>query len=573
MPDNTSDSTFFDSYLQPNMLMMNVSGGETASTSPIFEIPDGVIEGYITGGPANTAGVDVTVRAYTAATQSFAPIHTDQTYETMGLSATGTGYFQLPIKTSNTWNITFETPSGTIASGTTQYWTPSVNSIFVPAGTATTTLGATSFVMADKTLNVTLKDADGATITEGGGGPNPCISIRRAGSDMMGPGGQGVCSTTGGVYQMKVPAGAFVIQIMMPEAGFKEYPINVASTDDIVDQTIVIARPTTYITGTVKDPDNFNIQGVSVMAQGSNGSFSQGLTNSSGVYTLYVSPGIYRVEAFAPSYGPLGSENITLNEGQASTTKDFTISAAGFKKITGRVYTVADGTNYEGVNINAYGSSGSNFAMSRDDGTYTLMVPAGVYTVEAWSKDFGRIGSITNVDASSDISGQNFTLAAQGYLQIKITNANAYGLTSIFANAYSTTTPRSNGSDRWTATSTNSADLVTKFSLPAGFYKVEVGTPGFGNLMSVSGNAGASTTSITAGQTASLTIALPTMAALSGTTEPNATVWASRTNGPGKYNATADSSTGAYSMKIPTGYSYMVGASLPGYINNPTATS
>ncbi|MBU3906047.1 carboxypeptidase regulatory-like domain-containing protein [Patescibacteria group bacterium] len=571
MPDNTSDSAFFDSYLQPNMLMMNVSGGETASTSPIFEIPDGVIEGYITGGPINSTGIDVTVRAYTAATQSFAPIHTDQTYETMGLSATGTGYFQLPIKTGNTWNITFETPSGTIASGTTQYWTPSVNSIFVPAGTATTTLGATSFVMADKTLNVTLKDADGATITEGGGGPNPCISIRRAGSDMMGPGGQGVCSTTGGVYQMKVPAGAFVIQIMMPEAGFKEYPINVASTDDIVDQTIVIARPTTYITGTVKDPDNFNIQGVSVMAQGSNGSFSQGLTNSSGVYTLYVSPGIYRVEAFAPSYGPLGSENITLSG--ASATKNFTINSANFTKITGRVYTVADGTNYEGVNINAYGSSGSNFAMSRDDGTYTLMVPAGVYTVEAWSKDFGRIGSITNVDASSDISGQNFTLAAQGYLQIKITNANAYGLTSIFANAYSTTTPRSNGSDRWTATSTNSADLVTKFSLPAGFYKVEVGTPGFGNLMSVSGNAGASTTSITAGQTASLTIALPTMAALSGTTEPNATVWASRADGPGKYNATADSSTGAYSMKIPTGYSYMVGASLPGYINNPTATS
>lgn len=575
MPDNTSDSVFFASYLQPNMLMMNVSGGETASTSPIFETPDGVIEGSITAGPANATGIFV--RAYTPASQSFTPVHTDQTYNTMGLNSSGVGYFQLPVKSGQTWNLSIMTDT-TLTSGGTQYWTPDVSPVFIDPGKTTTSLTAFSFVSASKTLNVTLRDASGAVITESGGGPHPCINIRRAGSEIMGPGGQGVCVTTGGVYQMKVPAGAFVVQIMMPDAGFKEYPINVASADTTVNQTIVIARPTTYITGTVTDPDSFPIQGVSVMAQGSNGSFSQGLTNSSGVYTLYVSPGIYRVEAFAPSYGPLGSENITLSG--ASATKNFAITSGNFKKITGRIYTDADSsgtyntgdTAYEGVSINAYGSAGSNFAMSRNDGTYTLMVPAGTgYTVEAWSKDFGRIGSITNVNASSDISNQNFTLSAQGYLQITVTNANTYGLTSIFAHAYSTTTPAGNGSDIWTATST--ANLVTKFSLPAGFYKVEVGTPGFGNLMSVSGNASASTTSITANQTTSLTIVLPAMLTLSGTATANSTVWASRTDGPGKYNTTADSSSGAYSIKIPTGYSYMVGASLPGYVNTPVTIS
>ncbi len=575
MPDNTSDSTFFASYLQPNVLMMNVIGGETASTSPIFEIPNGVIEGSITGGPAN--GTGVFIRTYTPASQSFSPVHTNQTYNTMGLNAVGTGYFQIPIKTGQTWNLSIMTDS-TLTSGGIEYWTPNVSPVFIDPGKATTTLSAFSFVSASKTLNVTLKDADGNTITGSGGGPVPCINIRRAGSEMMGPGGQGVCTTTGGVYQLKVPAGAFVIQIMMPDAGFKEYPINVASADTTVNQTIIIARPTAYITGTIKDPDNFNMQGVSVMAQGSNGSFSQGLTNSSGVYKLYVSPGIYRVEAFAPGYGPLGTANVTLSG--ASATQNFTITSGNFKKITGRIFTDATGngytsddTTYEGVGINAYGSAGSNFAMSRNDGTYTLMVPAGTgYTVEAWSKDFGRIGSLSNVNASGDISNKNFTLTAQGYLQIKITNANAYGLTSIFANAYSTTTPRSNGSDSWTATSTNSTDLVTKFSLPAGFYKVEVGTPGFGNLMSINANANASTTSIIANQISNVTVVLPTMATLSGTATANATVWASRTDGPGKYNTTADSN-GAYSMKIPTGYSYMVGASLPGYVNTPVTIS
>jgi len=579
MPDNTSDPTFFASYLQPNMLMMNVTGGETASTSPIFETPDGVIQGSITGGPASATGIFV--RAYTPASQSFSPVFTTNSYVTQGLNSSGTGYFQIPIKSGQTWNLSIMTET-TLTSGGTQYWTPDVSPVFIDPGKATTVLSAFSFVAASKTLNITLRDADGNTITEGGGGPNPCINIRRAGSEMMGPGGQGVCSTTNvngvNVYQMKVPVGAFVIQIMMPDAGFKEYPITILSSDTTVNQPIIIARPTTYITGAVTDPDSFPIQGVMVMAQGSNGSFSQGLTNSSGVYTLYVSPGLYRVEAFSPGYGFLGSHNVTLSG--ASATQNFTITAANFKKITGRVYTditgngyTADDTTYEGVNINAYGPSGSNFAMSRNDGNYTLMVPAGTgYTVEAWSKDFGRIGSRTNVDATNDIGNQDFTLAAQGYLQIKITNGNAYGLTSIFAHAYSTTTPRGNGSDIWTATSTN-ADLVTKFSLPAGFYKVEVGTPGFGNLVSLPANASASTTSITANQTASLTIALPTMATLSGITTANATVWASRTDGPGKYNTTADSSSGAYSMKIPTGYSYMVGASLPGYVNAPVATS
>jgi len=194
---------------------------------------------------------------------------------------------------------------GYLTSGGSQYWTPNASPIFVEAGKATVSPSAYSFVVADKTLNVTLRDGTtNAVIDASGDGPHPCLSIRRTGSDMMGPGGQGVCSTVGvggvNVYQMKVPAGAFSIQVMLPNAGFKEYPVTVLSSDTTVNKSIVIARPTSYISGTVKDPDSFNMQGVSVMAQGSNGGFNQTLTNSSGVYTLYVSPGTYRVEAFAP---------------------------------------------------------------------------------------------------------------------------------------------------------------------------------------------------------------------------------------------------------------------------------
>ncbi|MBU1179190.1 hypothetical protein KKB69_02565, partial [Patescibacteria group bacterium] len=79
MPDDTSDTTFFATYLQPSMIKMNVTGNETASSSPIFELQDGAIEGTITGGPTGGSITNVMVRAYTDTIQSFSPMFTDAT--------------------------------------------------------------------------------------------------------------------------------------------------------------------------------------------------------------------------------------------------------------------------------------------------------------------------------------------------------------------------------------------------------------------------------------------------------------------------------------------------------------
>jgi len=582
MPNNTSDSSFFVNYLQPNMMQINVTGSETATVTPTFVVPDGVMQGSITGGPANATGIFI--RSYTGTMESFSPIFTDTNYATEGLDANGVGYFQVPVKTGYTWNISIMTDT-TIASGSAQYWPPVVDPVYIEPGKATTTLSAYSFVEANKTLNVTLRSSTDNSVIDESNPPAPCLNIRRAGTMIMGPPANEVCNTTNvngvNVYQMKVPAGAFVIEVMMPGAGFREYPVTIPTTataEDPINETIIIEQPTSYISGSVTDPDNFAVQGVSVMAQGANGSFRQTLTNSSGEYTLYVPPGTYRVEAFAPGYGPLTPKtDVIVTDSANATNQNFTISAGSFKKITGRIYTDVDNssdysagdTTYEDVHIHAYGPYGMNSTMSRSDGTYTLRVPAGSgYTVEAWSNELGHIGTSSGVDASNDTS-VNFTVAAQGYLQITITNGNTNNLDEVFAWAFNESTGKGNGSDTWTATSSN-ADLITKFSLPAGNYRVNVGTPVFGDLTSLAANINATTTTITAGNTSSLTISLPDMATLSGTTTANATVWASRTDGPGKYSTTADSS-GAYSMKIPVGYTYMVGASLPGYVNTPVS--
>ncbi len=571
MPFSNTNSTFFASYIPPSQIQINVTGSESVTVTPTFVVPDGEIRGVITGGK-NNGTEQINVRAYNGSYQTFSPVFNSFDYLTQGLSATGTGYFKAPIKTGDTWQIAFETPSGTITSDTTQYWTPAVDPVYISAGTATTSLTAVSFAVADKTLNVTLRRSSDNSVIDDTAPPQPCLSIRRAGSDMKGPGGMGVCSTTMvdgvKVYQMKVPAGSFVIQLMMP-GGFKEYPVNISA--DTNSKTIIIQQSTTYITGTITDPDGFAINGASVMAQGSNGTFSQALTNTSGVYTLYVPVGTYRVEAFAPGYGPLGYLTVSITAGTNATGKNFAITASSFKTIKGQVHTGA--TNYEGVHMQAFGASGQNSTMTRSDGTYTLRVPVGTgYTINAWSETMGFIGSLTNVNVSDNVTGQDFTPEAQGYLQIKITNANTYGLTDIFAWAYNSSTGKGNGSNTWTATTSN-ADLITRFNLPAGTYRLDVGTPVFGNLTSLASNINATTTTITANNTSNITIALPTIITLSGVTTANATVWASRTDGPGKFTTTADSSTGAYSMKIPSGYNYMVGANLTGYTNTPVTLS
>lgn len=575
----TESGEFFQNYIKPNMIQVTVTGSETVSLTPTFYIPDSFIAGSITGGPASATGIFV--RAYTGEMETFGEVYNSRSYTTEGLDGSGVGYFRLPVKFGYTWKVNMMTNS-TLTSGSTEYWTPNIDPIYVPDATTVTTT-ASAFAVANKKVEVTLrKSSDNSVVTSGGPG-SPCLNIRKAGEEMMGPGGQGVCtSSPRSTYVLKAPAGPFVIQVMAPGRGFKEYPVNVLSDSATTTKEIIMEAPNTYISGTVKDGENNAIQGASVFAQGSNGGFSSALTNSSGVYTLYVNPGTYRVDGFAPGYGPLTAKtNVPVSASSNATGQNFTLSSGDYKLIQGRVYSELGGTAgvydagtdtpYQGVQINAYNGSGGNGTQSRSDGSYTLRVPAGTYTVEAWDRNIGMVAPLTNVNAAANIADQNFVVAAQGYLQIRITDGNTASLSPVFAGAFSAT-GRGNGSDSFTATTTpgltDTYDLVTKFSLPAGSYNIRVGTPAYGDLTDLAANSGARTVTITAGAISNKILTLPTLYTLSGTAAANAVVWVSKTDGPGRYTATADAS-GNYSIKVPAG-TFMVGANLTGYVNLPT---
>jgi len=576
----TENSDFFQNYISPNMINVSVTGNETVSIAPTFELPNSFIAGSVTGGPASAEGIFI--RAYTGDLQTFNEVFNSTSYTTPGLNGSGAGFFKVPVKSGNTWSFNVMT-NEILTSGGTQYWTPDISPVYVPdTNTVTTTPAA--FVVANKELRVTLTNSvDDSTITN-----NFCLSVRRSGQEMMGPmNGNEVCNAVNGqtYYSLRVPAGPFVIQAMAPGRGFAEYPVLISSDTATTTKTIIVESPAQYISGTVTDPDGFAMQGVSVFAQGSNGSFNQAMTNSSGVYTIYAQPGIYNIQGFTQGYGPLTPiNNVILADGINTTGQNLAISAGDFKTIQGQVYTDVntngeynDGTDtpYQSVQIFAFGGSGGNGTQTRSDGTYTLRVPDGTYTIGGWHEDLGGLTEAAGVDVSSDVTGQDFTVAAQGYLQIRITNGNVASLSPVFAGAFNSS-GQGNGSNSFSATTSspslsNIDDLVAKFSLPAGNYNIRVGTPAYGELTSLPANSGVTSAVITAGAVTNVTLVLPTLYALSGTAAASANVWASRTDGPGKYNATADSN-GDYSMKIPAA-TYMIGANLTGYINLPTQTT
>ena len=571
-------STFFESYLSPNMMMVNVTGDETVTLTPTFEVPDSFIAGTVSGGPASYNDQMIEVRAYTPDLQSFHTIFTSTAYTTEGLNASGVGYFRIPVRSGNTWKMNFETSDLIFGADGSEYWTPTMDPVYVP-DTSTVTTTATAFVQSNKELRVYLRNSTDNSIINSGF----CISVRRSGQEMMGPMmGNEICNASGDYYTMTVPAGPFAVQVMGPGRGNKEYPILIASGSATTTKTIIMESASNYISGTVLDPDSFPMQGVTVFAQGTNGSFNQALTNASGVYTIYVPPGTYTLKGFTQGYGPLTPiTNVNVTNSNV-TGKNFSISAGNFKTIQGRVYTDTNTNNvynagvdtpYQGVQIHAYGAAGGNGTQTRSDGSYTLRVPAAAgYTVSGWHEDIGDLTPVTGVDVSSgNATGQDFKVGASGYLEIRIVDGNVASLSPVFAGAFSSS-GKGNGSDSFNATTsdpvlTNIDDLVTKFSLPAGSYNVRVGTPAYGELTSLAANAGVRTVEITVGALSGLTINLPTLYTLSGTALANANVWASNTTGPGKYNTTADAN-GDYAMKIPAG-TFMIGANLTGYINSP----
>jgi len=556
-PFSKASSTFYDLFLPPSMKQINVVNGQVVTTTITFGMPDATATIALTGG---VTGQNAFINAYSDTYQSFSPVFTDTSYGTQGFDAQGRGYAILRVKGGQTWNFSVQGGSfGSAANFTDsdgfKYWSPIIPNTVIAAGT-TTNLGSFAYVQANKTLNVSL-------VKSGGSDPvtDSCVGVKRSGGLIfMGPQDQ-ICSpNSGNNYQFKVPAGSIIAQVMS-RGNQSDYPIAITATT--TNKTIYLSSPTSYISVSVSSSAGTAINGAPVFAHGSNG-FGNSQTGSGGTTTIYVSPGTYVVEGFAPAFGQLTAQTVTVTN-SSNPSVAFTVNTGSLKTISGIV--TMGGTAVAGAKIGARGTgstTGGNGTETGSDGTYTLYVPAGTYSVGGWSPDTGGLDP-QNADASSaNVASVNWALGGQGTLRIIVNNA--FNVSPLFGGAMSTTTGKGNGTDIWTASGTAK---VADIKLAAGVYEVHVGSPMIGEITSLGDaatiTAGATTTKTYNAAASSSLVTLSGSVTSSSVPVENVTIWASRINGPGFFS-TSTNASGTYYLKVPDSRSYRVGAKILGYV-------
>lgn len=575
-PFDSTSTSFYSSFLPPAMKTVNlVSSGGTgaaATTTLVFGVPDATTTVTLHL-PNAVSGAQAFIQAYSADNQSFSPVFTDTTYATAGFNgSTGDGYAIIPIHSGEPWNFNvFGGAKGSAdnfkdASGN-EYWPPVISSMTLSAGTTTNVdLGTYSYVKADQNLDVTL------TTTSNGVINNACVGVMRSGGGVFSSPQDMTCQPNfGNDYLFRVPPGAITIVVNRPGFG-NQQEFALAIPDGATATTtksIVLSSPTSYINASVTITANGTttpVKGAPVFAQGSNG-FANAMTGTDGTAKLYVQPGTYTVQGFAPAFGSLPAQTgISVTNG-SNPTASFTVNAGNLHIISGRV--TQSGSPVVGLNIGANGTgstNGGNGVQTDASGNYSLYVPAGTYQVQGWSQSTGGL-SPQNADVTSgNVSNLNWALMGQGTLHIEVLNAS--NISRLFAGAFDSSTGQGNGTNSWTASSTSE---VANINLPAGTYNVQAGSPSLGQF-------GSSTETITAGVTTDVTFdaagggVLDTLsgkvtAASGGAAISGVNVWASVVGAPGFFSTQTDAS-GNYSLTVSDGKTYHVGARLLGYISS-----
>ncbi|MFT7507429.1 MAG: peptidoglycan hydrolase-like protein with peptidoglycan-binding domain [Acidimicrobiales bacterium] len=556
-PLDEADKSFYNTFLPPGMKQIQALDGGTATATITFGVPDATSTIVITGGvPGEVAFVEALSDEF----QTFSDVFTDTSYTTAGFDGSGIGYALLRLKSGRVWNFTVGSGNkgehSNFIDGGSTYWPPQVPDFNIDTA-GTYDLGTHAYILANNTLTVSIDKTSGGSVTDA------CVGVKRSGGGFFMELQDVICQpNNGNDYEFIVPVGSISIEVMRPGYGAaEEYPIGINSSS--TSKTISVSVPTSYISISVTDSGGNALTGAPVFAHGSNG-FVDGVTNSAGTTTLYVQPGTYTVEGFAPGFGSLTSQSKTVTEG-SNPSASFTVDSGSLRTVSG---TVTQGGNpIEGFQIGAHGVSGTeggNGTVTGSDGTYVLYLPAGEYKVGGWSPSTGGLPELLVDVTSGNASGKNWTLGGSGTLGITITGG--ADLDQIFAGAFDPTTGRGNGIDTW---STSGQSKTADITLPAGTYDLHIGSPVTGELTSVDTQvtitSGGTTNVVYSATSSSVLVTLSGTVSSGGSGVSNASVWASRIGAPGFYSAQTDG-TGAYSFTVPDDETYAVGVRMNSYV-------
>ena len=362
----------------------------------------------------------------------------------------------------------------------------------MPAGLAATWSAAASPATADDATHF-IK----GKVTTTGGTPLRSIGVEAYSSD------NDLYAWTGidGTYSLAVPIGYYSVFFFDPSgvyfAGYYSSsgftlaesaatPVLVKSSDVT---GISVHLPTGHhIKGKVTSTGGTPLPNIKVEAQSDNYDLWC-FTASDGTYSLAVPADSYTVsfDDLAGVYigGYYSSGGLTLDGNAATPVTVGTADVTGINahlgtghKITGTV-TGTGGTPLRNVVVEAYSDVFDGFAATADDGTYSLAVPSGTYTVDftdpsdTYFPSFYRTGGLTIDEnlatpvpvGSSNATGISMQLGTGHKITGTITGTGGTPLENIQIEAYS---------DLWHDSTYTAPDGTYSIALPAGDYTVAV---------------------------------------------------------------------------------------------------
>lgn len=185
----------------------------------------------------------------------------------------------------------------------------------------------------------------------------------------------------------------------------------VTTEDDEAQQPVDIEVATGDITGVVMDESGTPIEGAAVSVNGTDEDDRTMVTDEEGRFRFEgVTAGIHDVTAAMD-----GHSNVTKTvdvPANDTTTVDFTLSAEN-GSISGTITSIETGDPVANVSVMAEDNDDHTYsATTGENGTYTIEVPAGTYSVNVGGTPDGYSAqSIVSVDADEAVTGVDFQVS------------------------------------------------------------------------------------------------------------------------------------------------------------------
>jgi len=395
--------------------------------------------------------------------------------------------------------------------------------------------------------------------------------------------GTGTQVAEDGTFTVYVTPGMWKVGVGGPNMPFPvEVSVEVDNTYELADPakgpTIIIAPPSDFIEGYVKDSAGNGLSNASLYAwrEGGPGG-GNAKTDSQGYYKMYVTTGSgYHVGADSQSYGFLGEQSDITVSGENHPTVNFNVSSSDNYTISGTV--TKGGTPLQEAFV--FITSGENGSMLGGGGTDS----SGAYTVRVsgGSSRWLHVGSpgkgeiyVENLGTiSANNASKNITITSS-IIKVRISPASSFS--QAFVGLHSSQGGGFSDTPVVTADCTGSGSSCREYQIEiprpssgSTTYYVDGGIPGYGPLSQISVAVDSSGVFTETSDTANDGIIVYTLSGLytvSGTvTGDNVTdawVWASSSTGGG--GGSVDG--GIFSFQLKEG-TYDLGVGKPDYIGN-----